>query len=109
MLLFRLLEQNTVLILKSGIRCRPIVFREVLIQREWTQDLNLHLNGLDVEDVWEDLIRQVGNIVVEEGNDLDSQIAIDKKYRKLDSQIEKLREKMSSGKQPRRKRKLYSN
>ena len=97
-----------VLVLESGARYRPIVFREVLIQGDWTQDLDLHLNGLDMDDVWEDLIKQVGNIVVVEGNDLDSQIAIDEECRKLDSQIEKLRKKMSSEKQPRRKRELYS-
>ena len=107
-LLFRLIEQNMVLVLESGARYRPIVFREVLIQGDWTQDLDLHLNGLDMDDVWEDLIKQVGNIVVVEGNDLDSQIAIDEECRKLDSQIEKLRKKMSSEKQPRRKRELYS-
>ena len=107
-LLFRLIEQNMVLVLGSGARYRPIVFREVLIQGDWTQNLDLHLNGLDMDDVWEDLIKQVGNIVVVEGNDLDSQIAIDEECRKLDSQIEKLRKKMSSEKQPRRKRELYS-
>lgn len=107
-LLFKLIEQNMVLVLESGIRCRPIVFREVLIQGEWTQELDLHLNGLDMDDVWEDLIEQIGNIVVVEGNDLDSQIAIVEECRKLDSQIEKLRKKMFSEKQPRRKRELYS-
>lgn len=107
-LLFKLIEQNMVLVLESGIRCRPIVFREVLIQGEWTQELDLHLNGLDMDDVWEDLIKQIGNIVVVEGNDLDSQIAIVEECRKLDSQIEKLRKKMFSEKQPRRKRELYS-
>ena len=107
-LLLRLIEQNMVLVLESGAGYRPLAFREVLIQGDWTQDLDLHLNGLDMDDVWEDLIKQVGNIVVEEGNDLDSQIAIDEECRKLDSQIEKLRKKMSSEKQPRRKRELYS-
>lgn len=107
-LLFRLIEQNMVLVLESGIRCRPIAFREVLIQGEWTQNLDLDLNGLDMDDVWEDLIKQVGNIVVEEGNDLDSQIAIDEEFRKRDLEIKRLEKKMASEKQPRRKRELYS-
>lgn len=107
-LLFRLIDQNMVLVLESGVRYRPIVFRWILIQGEWTQDLAFHLNGLDMDDVWEDLIKQVGNIVVEDGNDLDSQIAIDDECRRLDSQIEKLRKKMSSERQYRRKRELYS-
>ena len=106
-LLFRLIEQNMVLVLESGARYRPIAFREVLIQGEWTHDLDLHLNGLDMDDVWEDLIKQVGNIVVTEGNDLDSQIAIDEECRKRDLEIKRLEKKMASEKQPRRKRELY--
>ena len=106
-LLFKLIEQNMVLVLESGIRRRPIVFREVLIQGEWTQDLDLHLNGLDMDDVWDDLIKQVGNIVVAEGNDLDSQIAIDEGCRERDLEIKRLEKKMASEKQPRRKRELY--
>lgn len=106
-LLFRLIDQNMVLVLESGIRYRPIVFREVLIQGVWTQDLDLHLNGLDMDDIWENLIKQVGNIVVEEGNDLDSQIAVDEECRKRDLEIKRLENKMASEKQPRRKRELY--
>lgn len=106
-LLFRLIEQNMILVLEYGIKCRPIVFREVLIQGEWTQDLELHLNGLDMDDVWEDLIKQVGNIIVEEGNDLNSQIALDEECRKRDLEIKRLEKKMASEKQPRRKRELY--
>ena len=106
-LLFKLIEQNVILVLESGIRYRPIVFREVLIQGEWTQDLDLHLNGLDMDGVWEDLIKQIGNIVVLDGNDLDSQIIINEECRKRDLEIKRLEKKMASEKQPRRKRELY--
>lgn len=85
----------------------PIVFKEALIHGEWTQDLNIHLNGLDMDDVWEDLIKQVGNIVVEEENDLDSQIAIDEECRKRDLEIKRLEKKIVSERQSREKRETY--
>ena len=106
-MLFKLIEQNMVIILQSGIRYRPIVFRDVLIQGEWTDDPDLKLSGLDLDEVWENIIKDVGGIVIEDGNDLDSQIAIDEECRKLDAEIERIREKMYSEKQPRRKRELY--
>lgn len=106
-MLFKLIEQNMVVILQSGIRYRPIVFRDVLIQGEWTDDPDLKLSGLDLDEAWENIIKDVGEIVIGDGNDLDSQIAVNEECRRLDVEIERVRKKMFSEKQPRRKRELY--
>lgn len=108
LLLFKLIDQNLILVLEYGIMCRPVVFRNnILIQGDWTSDLRLNLNGLNMDDVWVDLIKQVGNIVLEGDNDLDSQISHDAECREITLGIEKLKKNIASEKQPRRKLELY--
>lgn len=108
-LLYKLIPQKMVLIAECGPRCRPLVFMDMLIVGEWTltDELRLRLDGMDLDEVWENLVIGIGGIRIEGGNTLCQQISIDESRRRNVAEIERLERAMASEKQPRRKRELY--
>lgn len=72
---------------------------------EWMPEsgLNLEIEGLDMDAVWENLIIQIGGIKVGEGKSLGEQIRIDEQKAKLEKEIEKLEKQARNEKQPRKK------
>lgn len=72
---------------------------------EWlSQDeLNLKIEGLNMDAVWENFIIQVGGIKVGEGKSLDEQIQIDDQKARLQKEIERLEKQVLREKQPNKK------
>lgn len=72
---------------------------------EWIPEyeLNLKIEGLNMDAVWENLIIQVGGVELEQGNSLDEQIAVDERKEKLVKEIEKLEKQARNEKQPNKK------
>ena len=66
-------------------------------------ELNLKIEGLNMDAVWENLIIQVGGVELEQGNSLDEQIAVDERKEKLVKEIEKLEKQARNEKQPNKK------
>lgn len=72
---------------------------------EWTpeHELNLKIEGLNMDAVWENLIIQVGGIEVGQGKSLDEQIQINDQKEKLQKQIAKLEKQARAERQPKKK------
>lgn len=72
---------------------------------EWIPEyeLNLKIEGLNMDAVWENLIIQVGGVEVGQGKSLDEQIQIDDQKAKLQKEIEKLEKQAQNEKQPNKK------
>lgn len=72
---------------------------------EWMpeHELNLKIEGLNMDAVWENLIIQVGGVEVGQGKSLDEQIQIDDQKAKLQKEIEKLEKQAWNEKQPNKK------
>ena len=87
----------------------PLLLPAKLISSTWqlTESTNINLSGLTIDVVWENIVKSIGHIEVEEGNTLTEQIATDDKRAKLMAQIATLERKMASEKQPRRKREYF--
>lgn len=68
----------------------------------------LQLQGTDLDEIWENLIKSVGGIIVEGDNTLKEQIEVDDARAKLQKQIDSLTEKAYKEKQPRRKTDLIN-
>lgn len=66
-------------------------------------ELNLKIEGLNMDAVWENLIIQVGGVEVGQGKSLDEQIQIDDQKAKLQKKIEKLEKQARNEKQPNKK------
>lgn len=69
---------------------------------EWMpeHELNLKIEGLNMDAVWENLIIQVGGVEVGQGKSLDEQIQIDDQKAKMQKEIEKLEKQARNEKQP---------
>ena len=65
------------------------------------------LSGLNLDAVWEHIVKGIGQIEVAEGHTLTEQIAVDDQRAKLLAQIATLERKMANEKQPRRKREYF--
>ena len=72
---------------------------------EWMpeHELNLKIEGLNMDAVWENLIIQVGGVEIGQGKSLDEQIQIDDQKAKLQKEIEKLEKQARNEKQPNKK------
>ena len=81
------------------------IYHGKLIQTEWkpADSFNYALQGLDLDSVWNNLIVQIGNIQMAEGNTLDEQIAVDEKRAKVLKEIERLEALARKEKQPKKK------
>lgn len=72
---------------------------------EWMpeHELNLKIEGLNMDAVWENLIIQVGGVEVGQGKSLNEQIQIDDQKEKLQREIVKLERLARNEKQPNKK------
>lgn len=68
---------------------------------------SLRLEGINLDIVWENIVKDIGQIDVAEGNTLTEQIATNDQRTKLLAQIATLERKMANEKQPRRKREYF--
>lgn len=107
-LLSKLIPQKMVFLLECEELYKVAVFHTKLMQTEWLPYENavLKLQGLNLDDIWDNFIVQIGEITVAEGNTLDEQIAADEKRKKLMAEIERLEKKAYKEKQPKRKLEL---
>lgn len=108
-MLFRLIDQKMIIVLQCGIRCKPTVFDDVMIEGEWALESNLsmNLNGLDLDDVWKNLIMQIGHIDAGNYDNLSDMIHEYEKRKRTGAEIARLTKKMMNEKQPKKKRELF--
>ena len=103
--LSKLIPQNMLMVLEFEAKCRLAVYRTKLLQSAWkkTADCTVQLNGTNLDAVWENIVTQVGDITVEEGNYLNEQIAANDERAKLEKEIAKLEKLARAEKQPKKK------
>lgn len=101
----RLINQSMVLVLECGSERRLAVYHTKLIQSEWklADDCTISLKGLNLDDVWNNIVVQIGSIDVEKGNSLEEQIAVDEKRAKVLKEIDRLEALARKEKQPKKK------
>lgn len=109
LLLTKLIPQNMVLALQYGTQTQFAVYHTRLITSAWqpTESAILPVSGLNLDAVWENMIKHIGQIEVENSNTLAEQIAADDQRAQLLTQIATLEKKMANEKQPRRKREYF--
>ena len=109
MLLTRLIPQKMVFALQYGNQTQFAIFHTKLITSDWqsSENATLSLLGLNIDAVWENIVKDIGQIEVTAGNTLAEQIAIDERQAKRLAQIEILERKLAKEKQPRRKREYF--
>jgi len=109
LLLSKLIPQNIVFALNYDGKIQLAIYHSKLIAGVWASldDYRIELKGLNLDKIWESLITDIGEIVIEEGNTLDSQIEKNDAEASLKKRIEDLEKKARAEKQPRKRLELF--
>ena len=108
-LLTKLIPQRMVFALQFEEQTQFAIYHTKLISSAWqtTEEATLPLSGLNLDTVWENIVTNIGEIEVTDGNTLAEQIVADYAHAKLIKQIELLEKKARAEKQPRKKLELF--
>ena len=108
-MLSKLISQKMVFALEYEEEVQFAIYHTKLISAAWTpvEEARLPLSGLNLDSVWDNIVKQIGHIEVQEGNTLTEQIKADEEQAKLLAQIKTLERKLANEKQPRRKREYF--
>ena len=109
LLLTRLIAQNMVFALRYENQSQFAIFHTKLFTTAWqpVEQATLPLSGLNLDTVWENIVKEIGQIEVANGHTLVEQIADNDQRTKLLGQLATLERKMANEKQPRRKREYF--
>ncbi len=108
-LLNKLIPQKMLFALHYEGLVQLAIFHSKLICSQWQENdaVDLDLQGLDLDKVWENLVMTVGDIVLEDDRTLKEQIDTDTARAQLLKQIEQLEKKARNEKQQRKKLELF--
>lgn len=109
LLLTRLIAQHMVFALRYENQVQFAIFHSKLFTTAWqpVEQAALPLSGLNLDAVWENIVKVIGHIEVADGQTLTEQIANNDQRAKLLAQIATLERKMANEKQPRKKREYF--
>ena len=93
------------MVLEFDGKIKITTFHTKLMQTDWKEidSYTLELKGLNLDKVWENIIVQIGDVTIEQGNTLEQQIVSDDKKQKLLKEIERLEKMARNEKQPKKK------
>ena len=103
--LFKIINQRLVIVLQFEDIAQLAVHHNKLFASNWqpVEELQLKLQGLNFAQVWQNIILQIGNFQLEQGNTLEKQLVINDERSKLQKQIDTLKKKAWAEKQPKKK------
>lgn len=108
-LISKLIEQKLLIALKYEDQYQLCINETKLFKNQWSdeKDINLEISGTNLEEVWENLVAQVGNIDIQDGNTLQEQIEIDDEKQKLEKLIQSTEKKAQRESQSKKKLQYY--
>ena len=103
--LSKLIPQNILFVLEYGGESKLAIYHTKIMQTDWkpTEKQRIELQGLNLDKVWENIIRSLESGVWNEELSLDENIALHEQQEKLQKQIAKLEKQARAEKQPKRK------
>lgn len=108
-LISKLIEQKLLIALKYEDQYQLCINETKLFKNQWSdeKDINLEISGTNLEEVWERLVAQVGNIDIQDGNTLQEQIKINNEKQKLEKLIQSTEKKAQREPQSKKKLQYY--
>ena len=103
--LSKLIPQNILFVLEYGSESRLAIYHTKIMQTDWkpTEEQRIELQGLNLDKVWENLIKSLECGVWSEELSLDENLALHEKQDKLKKEIAKLEKQAWAEKQPKKK------
>lgn len=107
--LSKLIPQNILFVLECGNESKLAIYHSKLMQTDWKpiEEQRIELQGLNLDKVWENLIRSLECGVWNEELSLDENLALHEQQEKLQKQIIKLEKQARAEKQPKKKFELF--
>lgn len=101
----RLIDQNMLLMLEYEGQYKLAVYYDRLLQSQWqyADDIALPLQGMNMDAVWEAVVKYVGSVQIAGERTLTQQLAVDEQNAKIQRQIERLTKQKWNEKQPQKK------
>ena len=108
-LISKLIEQKLMIALKYEDQYQLCINETKLFKNQWSdeEDINLEITGTNLEEVWVNLVAQVGNIDIQDGNTLQEQIEINNEKQKLEKLIQATEKKAQRELQSKKKLQYY--
>ena len=106
--LSKLIPQNILFVLECGNESKLAIYHSKLMQTEWkpTEEQRIELQGLNLDKVWENIIKSLELGVWNEELSLDENLALHQKQDKLKKEIDKLEKQARNENQPKKKYEL---
>ena len=103
--LSKLIPQNILFVLEFEGQSKLAIYRTKLMQTGWkpTESCTIELRGLTLDKVWENIVVDIGEVSIADGNTLDEQIAADERRQRIEKEIAKLEKQARAEKQPKKK------
>ena len=103
--LSKLVPQNILFVLEYQDEVKLAINHTRLLQSQWMSKENalVELKGMNLDTVWENIVVQVGDVDIKEGNTLKEQIIADEQQAKLQKEIARLEKQARNEKQPKKK------
>lgn len=103
--LSKLIPQNILFVLEYENESRLAIYHTKVMQTEWkpTENQRIELQGLNLDTVWENIVKSLECGVWNEELSLDENIALHNKQKQLKKQIEKLEKQARAERQPKKK------
>ena len=102
-ILSKMIDRNIVYLMKFEEEYQLGIYHTKLIKSAWSSSPTLTITGLNLDMVWDNIVMNIGDVTVNEGNTLVEQIMEDDHKAKLSKQIERLEKQARAEKQPKKK------
>lgn len=104
-LIAKLIPQKLLFVLEYEGKAQLAVWHTKLMTTAWksVDEHSVSLKGLNLDNVWQNIIIQTGGLELEEGNTIDEQIMTNAKREQITKKIEQLERQVRSEKQPKKK------
>lgn len=107
--LSKLIPQNILFVLEYENESRLAIYHIKVMQTEWkpTENQQIELHGLNLDTVWENIVKSLEFGVWNEELSLDENLALHEQQEKLQKQITKLEKQARTERQPKKKFELH--
>lgn len=107
--LSKLIPQNILFVLEYENESRLAIYHIKVMQTEWkpTENQQIELHGLNLDTVWENIVKSLERGVWNEELSLDENLALHEQQEKLQKQITKLEKQARTERQPKKKFELH--
>ena len=107
--LSKLIPQNILFVLEYENESRLAIYHTKVMQTEWkpTENQQIELHGLNLDTVWENIVKSLELGVWNEELSLDENLALHEQQEKLQKQITKLEKQARTERQPKKKFELH--